>query len=474
MAPEPAFSRALGRVALAIFAGATAVGIYAAAVGRALHADGAHYLVKLLAFEWFNLAEPSRVVVHVLTQAPVVAAMRLGLVDLDGARFLYCLALELVPLLPLALCYAALPAGRKAFFYFPLLHYLTATLAAAASPIVEGVVAVGYFWLVFYLILFAPLRGWRLAIAALLALPLAVLHESIALLGFFPAIAAAWRARRETGLRAVGFWIVALLCVAGAAAELGFVLVPRSAAQRSDVLEGLINFYWIYAQGGGFNLPAILGLVALAVLSLLPARRPNGSDGPGAWRMAAFVAVLALAVPIVAFALPVTVTPWPHFAARHIPGLYALGFAAAVFVSLVWPDIQRLWLRPATLGIVVALGAGSLGWHAAEAAHWASFTRDIRDILASSRGVVPRDAAIARLDARGRILFRNMAWSWSMPDLSVVLAPGGRVASVIGRLQPVPWEWSLSDPSQMPRSRYFDLTDFIAAIGARPARETKP
>jgi len=473
-----AFARSLGRLSLAILAAACAVAIYAAIAGRGLHADGARYLVLMLVSESFNFAEPSRITAHFLAQAPMVLAMWLGLVDLDGARLNFCLSLELVPLVPLVLCYAVLAADRKHFFYFPLLHYLTGTLSAGASPIVESLVAAGYFWLLFYLILFALLRRWVLPAALLLALPLAVLHESIALLGVFLAAGAAWRGRRESGVRAAAFWLLAAICLGGALAQAAFIAMPRSQEQRDGVIEALFGFYWLYARGGGFNMPAIVGLLGVALLTLLPSRvrRSNGlyAERRGAWLAAATFAVIAVAGVAVAAAVPQTVTPWLHFAARHIPGLYAAGFASAVVVTLLRPSLCRLWIRPAAVAIPGVLAAGALGWHVVEAFHWASFTANVRGILAESRGIVPREAAAARLGARDRRIFLNMAWSWSMPDLSIVLAPGGRVSALIGRERPFPFAWSLTDPAQFPASRFFDISAYRAAIGAAPGPERRP
>jgi hypothetical protein len=111
------FARGLTRLSLALFAAAVALAFYAALERRGLHADGAAYLMRLLEREAFDLPEPARRAVLVVLQAPTLAALRLGLVDLAGAGFVFCLTLELVPLALLALCYAALPPDRKHFFY---------------------------------------------------------------------------------------------------------------------------------------------------------------------------------------------------------------------------------------------------------------------------------------------------------------------------------------------------------------------
>jgi hypothetical protein len=77
---------------------------------------------------------------------------------------------------------------------------------------------------------------------------------------------------------------------------------------------------------------------------------------------------------------------------------------------------------------------------------------------------------VARLDARDRIIFRNMSWHWTFPETSLVLAPAGKVSTIIGRERPVPWKiWDPGDPDQVPKNRFFDSSPYRAAL-ARPAR----
>ena len=474
--PEPAavarFARRLSLLWFAIFAAALAVAIYAALERRALHADGANYLLRLLELERFDLAEPARRAAMVLLQAPTLLAIRLGWVDLAGAGLVFCLTLELLPLLLLALCYAALPAERKHFFYFPLLHYLAGTLTASASPIAEAIVAAAYFWLLFYIVLFRPLRGAGFAGAVVLALPALYLHEAMGGLALALASAAVWRAG-EAGpfWRRAAFAGLALWFAAVAAVQAFNIVVPNSVANRGDLLAGLFGGWWLLGREGEINVPAWLGLFALLAVNTAGATRaPGGHEGQGARWIAAAFAVLAAAGIALAALATTRVAPGQQFGARVNPALLSFLLAAGALGSLWRPARLRWWARPATLWVLAPLAGACLAWHAIEVRTWSRYLAIVRGVLAHERGLVAPGAIVARLDARDRIIFRNMSWHWTFPETSLVLAPGGKVSAIIAREHPVPWKtWDLADPDQVPKSRFFDSSPYRAAL-ARPAR----
>jgi hypothetical protein len=474
--PDPAtiadFTRRLSRLWLALFAAALAIALYAALERRGLHADGASYLMRLVEREIFDLAEPARRSVMVLLQAPALAAIRLGWVDLAGAGFVFCLTLELVPLLLLALSYAALPAERKHFFYFPLLHYLAAGLSAAASPIAEGIAAAAYFWLLFYLVLFRPLGAPGLAAVFALAVPVLWLHEAMGGLSLALAAAAAWRlsaepARpRRAALAALALWFLAM-----AALHSYNILVPHSAANRAGLIDSLAGGWFLLGREGEINIPAWAGLFALLVVNALPAlpaagpRAARGSAG-----LVGVFAALAAAGVGAALLWPATVAPGQQFASRVNPAIVSLLLSAGVLGSLMKPARQRWWARRAAIAVCAILGASCLAWHAIEVRYWSIYLGTVRGVLAESRGLVlPRDVA-AGLGVRDRAIVRNMSWHWAFPELSLVLAPAGKVSAIIARERPVPWKtWDPREPDQVPRSRFFDISPYRAAL-ARPAR----
>lgn len=460
---EP-FTRGLRRLALALFLAAIALALYAAFERRGLHADGAAYLMRLLEQDSFVLPEPARRAVLILLQTPAVAAVRFGLADLAGAGFVFCLTLELAPPALLALCYAALPAERKHFFYFPLLHYLAAGLSASASPIVEGSSAAPYFWLVLYVVLFRASTPPGLGLAAVLAIPTLWVHEAMGGLALVLATAALWRARREcsAGRRAV-FVVLAAWFGVVAAVQIGNILVPKGAGSRDDLLAGFLGLWWLIDRVGGVNAPAWLGLFALLAVNVVPMANRRATR----WIVGGFGA-LAVAGAALAAAAPGTVSPAQHFGARANPAIFAL-FLALGALGTVWrPERARLWTRPPVLAVCAMLGASSLVWHAFEVKYWSLYLDTIRKVLVEQRGLVRPQAIEAALAPRERDIFRAMAWDWVFPELSVVLAPGGKIVAIIARERPVHWRtWDPADAAQVPKSRYWDASGYRAAASGR-------
>ncbi len=463
--PIERFARGLKRVSLAFFAAAAALALYAALERRGLHADGASFLMRLVERETFDLSERARAAVQAVLQAPTLAALRLGLADLAGAGFVFSLTLELVPLALLALCYAALPAGRKHFFYFPLLHYLAASLSASASPIVEGLAAAAYFWLVFYVLLFRPLGAAGLAGMALLAAPLLWVHEAMGGLAPMLAVAAAGRARRDTVFwrsavfAAFGFWFAAVAIV-----QLRNIVVPQGAGSRGDLLDGFIGFWWLLdRQGGGINVPAWLGLLALLAVNVIAA----AGRRTALWIAGGFGAFAVAGVAIAALA-PGTVSPAQHFGARVNPAIFSLILAVGALGSLARPERQRWWARPPILAVCAMLGVSGLLWHAIEVKHWSTYLGTIRQVLAGAPGLATPQAVEAGLGARERRIFRAMSWPWAFPELSVVLAPDGKIAAIVARERAVRWKtWDPADPDQVPKSRFWDASAYRAAMRGR-------
>jgi len=468
------FARGLKRVALAFFAAAMALALYAAIERRGLHADGANYMMRLLELETFDLAEPARRTIMVILQAPALLAIRLGWVDAAGAGFVFCLTLELVPLGLLAACYAALPAEKKHFFYFPLLHYLAGTLSAIASPICEGIAAAAYFWLLFYLVLFRPLRWAGLAAVFAVAAPALYLHEAMGGLALPLAAAAGWRAWREAApARRAAFMLLALWFAAIAVIQTANILVPHSLANRAGLGDGLVGGWFLRGANNEINVPAWLGLIGLLILNVNSLFRAEGTaEPPWTWRLTGAFAALA-AIGVGAAALwEGTVAPGQQFAARVNPAMISLLLSAGVLGSAWRPARQRWWARRSTVAISAILAASCLAWHAIDVRNWSIYLGTVRKVLAEQHGLVlPRDIE-AGLSARDRRIFQNMSWFWVFPELSLVMAPGGKVAAIIARSKVAQWRpWSPEHPEQIPHSRFFETSAYRAALaGGERAR----
>jgi len=468
------YSRRLARVSLAIFAAALAVGVYAALERRGLHADGALYLSRLLTREEFDLAEPARRTALAILQAPALLAIRSGWFDLAGVSFVFTLTLELVPLGLVAACYFVLPAGRKHFFYFPLLHYLAGTLSASASPIAESLAAHAYFWPLFYLVLFRPLRPLGFAVVFVLAAPVLYLHEAMGIMSLPIAAAAAWRAWREPGRpRRAAFALLALWFLAMAAVQTHNILAPNSVPNRTGLIEGVVSGWFLLGLEGEINLPAWLGLLGLGValvINLNALSRAEGGREPRWIRglVGALAALAAVGVGVAAVSVA-SVHPGQQFCARVNPAVISMLFMPGLLFSVWAPAHERCWARRSTIAVCAILGASGLAWQAIEVRNWSIYLDTLRKVLAESKGLVaPRDIE-AGLSGRERVLFRNMSWQSIFPELSVVIAPGGKVSSIIATARPEPWRsWFPEHPKGIPPSRFFDTSAYRAAMAAGP------
>ena len=116
------------------------------------------------------------------------------------------------------------------------------------------------------------------------------------------------------------------------------------------------------------------------------------------------------------------------------------------------------------------LALAQLGWHAQAARYWAGYLDVFRREVATRHGLVPFDQSVlSRPEVGGRPL-AAMNWGWTMPLMSVLLAPGGNVRSIVENPQRDHWQpFPPGDPDSLPDlSRVgirFDA--YRAALGER-------
>src|SRR5262245_46477053 len=104
---------------------------------------------------------PARALSNMITQLPVLAAMRLGVQTPHGVALAFSVSSNLLPGLIILLCLPALPSGERHFFIFPAFVYFAGILSAQFASAAEGLVATSYFWLLLCLIAFGRLTILR-------------------------------------------------------------------------------------------------------------------------------------------------------------------------------------------------------------------------------------------------------------------------------------------------------------------------
>lgn len=402
-------------VALAVSAGA-AVWVF-----RALYADGAFYTLTILNTADFFHVSQTRVSATLLTQSPLVAALRFGATDIRLLVRLYTATLFAVP----TLAYAATAwAARKDT---PLLVTTMAFVGAVFYPtsfdiIGEFHVLYSLYWLAFVLLLTG--RGtWALP---LIGLTLTRSYEISVVLCPILVLACLWRWRTARGTAAQGALLVsAALFAVGAWFGLMGGLFPRDPANAQNFAAGLRGL-------AGNSMPIeIAALFALAVAAGLVTRRWRAPAGGGvlltslgfAWRHLYAGATLGLG---------------PAYAQRAVVVPIILALTLLAVLARRWPHpagwpahLVLLALLPAAAVFAIDLG-DTLGWRT----YMGGFCRALSTAPATPDGSFARDPSALKY-----------GWTWTYPSMSVLLRPAG---STVLLIDPDYRGWQPFDPAAAP------------------------
>lgn len=436
------------------------------AVQAHLFADGAFYLYWLLDARRPMDFDAGRHFTHLVTQWPLVLAMRAGVTEV-GAISRLLGAMWYGPMLAaLALC-AWIARRRPELLLFPLASAAAVTANSSFFVVSESHLLVALFWpLVFLLALRDAWGAGTFALAAVLAAPTLRTYESMVFLGPVLAALAIVRARSEPRAAArAGFVLLAAYFAAGVGVAAYWIVNPRSAGNRGSFVEASLFFFRDHE--GHVHALALLSLAAIAlVAAALLVRAP----GPGARRarrlvFAAFVAACALAA-VAPLLRPMSVAPLLHYRARvlnaYLPPLLAVLFVLA----MRRPPRAESWRS--ALAVVTVLAVAQLAWHTLAARVWAGYLDAFRREVTTHRGLVPFDrSALARAEEHGRPI-ATLNWGWTMPIMSVLLAPGGRVRAMVDNPEGASWvPFSPAIADSLPDlSRYgIRFDEYRAALG---------
>ena len=453
----------------------------AAANFMVLFLDGSYYLFGVINQGKYISIEPTSQTVQWLQQTPVLLALRFGLHDLEALMVVAGLANLLLPLLLTASCYWILPKTQKAFFIFPLLHYLVGALASWMPTVTDAPPAVAYFWMLFYLLLFRSGTGWSALLCVLVALPALYLHEAMSFLAPFLIMAALWRFRNATSrfLKAV-FLLLSGWFAFIAYAQLTAILSPRDTGNRSGFLSQLLEWRWIYWDG--INSTVVLSMVAAGLMLwvFIDNLRYAGREA------APMVLAVRRAAPWLLGGATVAlwVLLWvdaraygfdAQFAARAQAAFVTVPLATLVLVSLGNPAIQQAWRDRLLVVLLAILGLGILGGHGIGLARWADYVRDFQALLQDRTGFIPFAEAAAAVPPERRADFQRRSSTWTNPTISYLLSPQRRVAAIVGNNpDTLRWEpFNPCDPIKLPKGG-FETTPYLEAIAAQGCAGTTP
>ena len=421
---------------------------YAGAVLRGAYGDGAFFMTHLAAQGGLRIIQPARYFSEIITQLPVMLAMRLGLRGPHWVALAFSLSTNILPGLITLCCLPALPRAWRRLFVFPAFIYLAGILSAQFESVTEGLVATPYFWLLLCLVSFGRLTYLRSCLILALTLGSLHLHEQTMFLGPILAASALLRLREEEGLLPKLVLLVAALgALASAAIGADYAIHPQFVSERGSLIDSLLHFQWLYIPHFGLNLTCALGLLAaLCIIAVMV--------WPAIGRGVALVfLVVATLSALATFRVHALVVPAAQFTARDIAAFMSLPAGILLIVARRQPALAARSTQGTVLGIVAALGLGASLWHVAATRDWLQFRSHLVVLLQSRTGIIPWSAVIGTADPRQVAMIGKMMWPWSNPDLSLVLLPRQVVTSIIAYPD---WysgwrPYALSDPKTLPQ-----------------------
>jgi hypothetical protein len=435
-----------------------ATAVQAVVTHRTLYQDGGHYLVVLLQTErptdWFW----ARHFAQVLTQWPLVLALRAGLEDLPACMTIQAVGLfYLTPLV--ALLALSLAAGDRVMQLLVLLfvgaYYLNADFGIIAESHVFAALA-----LLASVLLMRRARsglGGGLALTVLSFLLLRC-YESTVFSGVVLALLCYLRVRDgavEGKAAKALLGISALLFLGGAGIALDEILHPVSAANRDNLVASLRSFSWVHS---GVVFVAVAGVGWFAGLRQGLVRK----IGDSLFLLAAVVFALQ------PFLFPETIAPARHMAARVLTTLpLAVLILLASLVARGRIKLRQRHLDRALTYLLAVIVAQSV-WHFGATQLWNEYLQSFRTALERHQGFVSHRVVAHEL--RYTSLFH---WGWTEPTLSILLSPGGRVQAIFGnpalRWQP----FDPTDPERLPRleGHGVDYSAYLAALRRSPPTE---
>jgi hypothetical protein len=441
----------------------TATTLYSVFEIQGMFADGSNYIVHSLASEDFYLLEPARKIVQFLQQSLLILGIRSGVTDLPTFARLFTLGALGWPIVLTASCWLILPPGEKGWIIGPLINLAALLPMTSLAAIGEGMIASCLLWIIFFLVLFRTHHIWGAALAISLTALGAVTHESAAV--FFVGIAAiaAMRMRGTTWVERLTQFAISVAAVWSACYLISVILHPREAANRADFLNAIFALTFL-KQNGRINLTAVASIISCAsILRITYAQRKGEESQPVV--LTATISFFILAAALFLLWPEWTVTPAAQFSGRGLPvlGTTMLSFG-------LWAGWRRgmkpelLLSTPALLvlcGLLVTQSVAQI----VMTREWANTLGTVTRVIEQREGRVPWQTALEIAAPRNPTLWEEMTWYSEIQALSLLLAPGGRVHTLIDAPTSESWRpFQLDAPASLPRSRFWDTASYATRV----------
>lgn len=450
---------------------------YAIVENRFLFADGVNFFIHVLVRGdvYAGGRNTHRLFANILTQSPLLVAIRTGVTDLHVLGRFYGTGL-FMPYLVCVAIWLWTTARQPEHFLFLLVFLFAAAMNTEFFLVSESHTAASLCLGLLALILFRePWGPFTAVLAAILALFTLRSYESMLFLGPMLAVAALWRrARCRAPLPRAGWLGLAGWFLAGAGVSLDAVLHPAIpgidhvtlAKQAVSLLRDHMLAVFTGSTDLDYQALVSVAAIALVVIAFVRSGAIRRYFPAAVWGFAA----LCFAVITLLYLHPELLEMRLHYAARSLNVLVPALISVFVLitksrgVALETGSVQRAFR------VVLVLGFFQAAWHGLATWQWAGYLDAFAGELSSQRGFVHYEDSVLSEQRIARQSIANMNWRWTMPEMSIVLAPGGMVKAVIGNPAGTDWQpFDPLDPAELPDLSRYGVTyaPYLASLGDR-------
>lgn len=387
---------------------------------RSFYGDGAAFFVSGLQRGSIALWPSHRLFTAVLYQAPFWAGLRLGITEVDWLQALFAAGLLAPWPLALWLCWRLAPDR----LWLPLmacgLAYLNSCLLAFSNALATHALL----WPVLIALVFVrPLTRAAALVIAGGSLLLLRSYESQLVLGPPLAALAFWRLRRpESRLGQACLVASGLLLLGSAWYALEGIRSAQISSNRDAYLRGLLALLT--------EPPATVAFSALLVATTgLLLWRPRLHRLVDGWWATAGLVLLLTAWGLWPLLAPGQFRPDDQYAARGLNlavPVALLPVALLAWRHAAWFATRRHLLHGAALALLLAQSL----WQVSATVQWQGYVGAVRALLAERSGPVQVEGSpLDRLRDGHQVL--GFRINWTLPYLSLLLAPDGQVRSLL-------------------------------------------
>ena len=391
-----------------------ATALFEAAKLRGLYADGADFLVKILVAKNFYFLNASRRFTEILTQLPVVLAIKGGLTKLSLLIFIHSFALVIIPVIFWVISLWRLYDDDlfwPMFVLFSIIHFNFDFFAIGEYNVAYSLVALS----IAILSARAEITSFWAAVALFAAICLIASYEALLFLGPLLAVLACRRLVTErpllTGL-VKSTLVLCLVCYLCAAIIAAFsIWHPRDPAVFADAVDMRYN-----ARNSLLLLSATFALAyGLSLFSSVSARR-----------LATVIAISTL----VALAWPeFWSAPAMQYSSRVIGGIVILLFGVIVLLGRPISNYLHLDLEPlasANVYYSLSLFFVLLISDVTRSIQFMDYLDNFQKEVRSHAGLIPLEAT--NLSSHRDGVF---GWEWTHPTLSILLRDNARQGVIL-------------------------------------------